>query len=271
MTLSHIVTKIGPSEAESLLAQNTHNRRLNANTVETYAHAMSRGEWQFDGAPIRISDEDVLLDGQHRLRAVILSDTVQEFSIWRGVPSTSQDTMDIGRKRTLADALVLRGNKNAVALSALSYIAMAWDSGTRGPSLVSAKANVQIPECLAFIEANPSLADAALLGKQLSKSFPGQTRIWSLAAYLFYRVDATDAEYFFDKLRNGDGLAADSPILLLRNSMDRFNKTVTSDASPTYVLAILIKAWNLFRTGATAQRLVFKAGGAKQEKFPEPV
>lgn len=271
MTLTHTIEVIDPATAESLLALNSKNRRLNSSTVSVYARAMKLKEWNFDGAPIRISKDNVLLDGQHRLHAVIMSGTSQQFSVWRGMESETQHTMDLGRRRSLADALTLAGETNTTVLAATTYLLMKWDSGIRGSSLSAQATPPQIPEALDYIENTPGIREAVANGRKLGQKFPGSPRVWSLAYALFARIDQDDADYFFHRLYTGEELASDSPILLLRNSLDRFKSSITSTVTPAYTLAIIIKAWNLYRKGVTAERLYFSAGGAKAEKFPEPV
>jgi hypothetical protein len=38
-----------------------------------------------------------------------------------------------------------------------------------------------------------------------------------------------------------------------------------------FLTAIMIKAWNAYRRGDSIGLLSFKSGGAKPERFPEPV
>jgi len=37
------------------------------------------------------------------------------------------------------------------------------------------------------------------------------------------------------------------------------------------IIALVLKAWNAYRSGETIQLLRFKVGGAHPEKFPEPI
>ena len=50
----------------------------------------------------------------------------------------------------------------------------------------------------------------------------------------------------------------------------RPGKTVRGQRSETYLTAILIKAWNAYRSGEEVGVLRFRPGGAHPEKFPEP-
>lgn len=71
-TMFEAVT-ITPELAEGLLAMNTENRRLRPSHVAYLARAIERGEWQMPPDAIMVSDSGKLLNGQHRLTAVVRS------------------------------------------------------------------------------------------------------------------------------------------------------------------------------------------------------
>lgn len=62
---------ITPETAKSWLLKNVHNRPLRDGLVTTYATDMANEQWQSNGESIKFSSEGELLDGQHRLAAVI--------------------------------------------------------------------------------------------------------------------------------------------------------------------------------------------------------
>ena len=62
---------ITPSEASKYLANNPANRRLSESEVETLAADMREGRWCITHQGIAIGKTGRLLDGQHRLAAVI--------------------------------------------------------------------------------------------------------------------------------------------------------------------------------------------------------
>ena len=62
---------ITPKMASAYLEMNTNNRRLRINAVNYLANAIKRGEWQTTHQGIAISHSGVILDGQHRLNAIV--------------------------------------------------------------------------------------------------------------------------------------------------------------------------------------------------------
>jgi hypothetical protein len=72
---------------------------------------MRRGEWRVNGEAIKISRDGKILDGQHRLMAVLEADVAIETLVITGLEPEAQETMDQGRARSLADVFKLRGEK----------------------------------------------------------------------------------------------------------------------------------------------------------------
>jgi len=108
------IRRIGPEEAQGLLLLNRRNRRLFPSSVLVYAKDMEGGLWKDTGTNAITIWEDTetgectLVDGQHRLHAVIESGTTQKFQIVHRASCeiSLQDlygAIDQGRIRTFID------------------------------------------------------------------------------------------------------------------------------------------------------------------------
>lgn len=87
--------------AAKMLEKNTDNyRKINMTTVHRYARKMECGYWQENAEPIHFSKSGKLLNGQHRLRAIIESHTTQRMLV---VFDVDADVYDTGRNRTLRE------------------------------------------------------------------------------------------------------------------------------------------------------------------------
>lgn len=95
--------------AYAILEHNICNRVLRQGTINGYVKDMKSKMWTFCSAMLVLSDEGVLLDGQHRLYAIIESGEAQEFTIVYGLHQDIQKYIDIGPGRSLADVLKLDG------------------------------------------------------------------------------------------------------------------------------------------------------------------
>jgi hypothetical protein len=80
---------------------------------------------------------------------------------------------------------------------------------------------------------------------------------------------SNDAEFFFQRLADHQGLVKGDPVYELRRATDN-SKSVRGQRSERYLTAITIKAWNAYRDGTQIGLLTFRPGGEKPERFPEP-
>ncbi len=95
---------VTPPLAEMYLERNGRNRNIRPDVVSNYARDMSAHRWQITGEAIKLDADGNLLDGQHRLRAVIKSGETVTMLVIEGLPPEAQRVMDSGKPRTAGDA-----------------------------------------------------------------------------------------------------------------------------------------------------------------------
>lgn len=107
------LVNVTPELAALWLEKNTGNRPMRRHLVLRLRDAFSRGEYVQTHQGIAFSDEGVLLDGQHRLKAIseLGNGAVFPMLVSRGLASESFKTMDIGAIRNDADALQIKDRK----------------------------------------------------------------------------------------------------------------------------------------------------------------
>jgi hypothetical protein len=98
---------VTPELATKWLEGNVHNREIRQGVVARYAADMKAGEWMLTHQGIAFDDEGTLIDGQHRLWAVIESGVTVRTLVTRGADLASQLVIDDHLKRTALDAFVL--------------------------------------------------------------------------------------------------------------------------------------------------------------------
>ena len=125
---------ITPEIAKELLKLNVSNRPLNQVTVDWYARQMINGQWTISGQTISISDKNTLIDGQHRLAAVVKSGKEIMLNVAYNVPFESFVNYDSVRSRGLSDVFAIENilnyksissiisKYNALSLGQLSYL-----------------------------------------------------------------------------------------------------------------------------------------------------
>jgi hypothetical protein len=118
---------ITPAAAAKMLQRsNFRNRNLNNRQVDQIAQSMQLGRFKLNGETIKLDDQGNVFDGQHRLHAIIKSQIPVRICVARNLDQSVFDTVDKGRKRTDADILGIKNEKNTATLSAALRIVNAY-------------------------------------------------------------------------------------------------------------------------------------------------
>ena len=91
---------ITPNMAKELLRLNKGNRPIHKSNLEYLTRQMAGGHWVYNGAPIIMSSDGALLDGQHRLLACINADRAFVSDVTYGISREAFQTLDTGARRT---------------------------------------------------------------------------------------------------------------------------------------------------------------------------
>lgn len=280
MAITTKVEKVGPEQAEAFLDTMKANRKLSSNRVTMLANQMRDGLWVFDGSPIRFNDDGELVDGQHRMWAIVESGKEFEFLIIRGVERKAMATMDTGKNRSFTDILAINnpGLNDVAPIAAFTQMLYRWLDGRRGIALVTSRSGS------AQTVANQTLLDFFTQNKEriVEVSYKARNKPYSIrgispsvtavAIWECEQIDAADTADFYTKLSTGAGLDEGSPILALRNYVMRAiaGADRRSVIEADLALALTFKAWNAYRDGLFVKQLSYKRGGSSPEAFPEP-
>jgi hypothetical protein len=99
------VETITPTQAEAYLTKNQNNRRVRQTAVDAYAADMKEGRWRLHHQGIAFSTTGRLLDGQHRLMAIVKAGIAVPMMVSWNVDESTFTVIDHGRKRDAGDAL----------------------------------------------------------------------------------------------------------------------------------------------------------------------
>lgn len=105
MKQSTVIETITPDKARFYLQFNTNNRPLRASHIKALAFDMMNGDWQVTHQGIAFDTTGRLIDGQHRLYAIIESGISIQIPITRGCSSSSFSILDRGANRSPSDIL----------------------------------------------------------------------------------------------------------------------------------------------------------------------
>lgn len=257
--------RVTPGVAREWLACNTHNRTLKETGLSKLVTSMERGDWLFNGDPIRFDETGTLIDGQHRLHACVQAEMPIDVLVVSGLPATAQDTVDTGIQRKLADSLRLRGETNSNELAAAINFLWRYENGrVRENSSVAPS----MQQALAFVDQRPRLRSSV---NATAHRAWGSKRAAAVAHYLVAALSQQDSEAFFEGVFTGVNLGSHDSRLRLRERITQLSRDRETNRSPAHVLALYLKAWNDFVTGRECKTLRWRVGGAAPETFPEPI
>lgn len=272
---SYATETISPELAERYLGENKQNRSLKTRYVRKLTGAITRGEWVLNGESIKFDVDGNLIDGQHRLAAVIEANQTIESLVVRNASREAQETVDVGLKRSLADALKIRGelshSHTAAAIGWFYRMQKGMSArvtgpgakGTGGPDYPS------VQQGIAILESNPGLRESRAMGSRLNAHLGIPTGLATALYYTFSSIDNQDSEVFFEYLVGGANLGEKDPIHILRETLLRYNGQRPKPQQLMYA-AVIIKGWNFYRKGQDVSRITWSPGGSRREPFPTP-
>ena len=262
------IIHLTPELAEQLVKRNVKNRDIKKTNYQTVLRAIRNGEWELNGEAIKIDKNGYILDGQHRIHAVIETGIAITTFLIEGLEPDTRVTMDSGKSRSIADFLKMDGEKEPFTLAAILRRVFILDHhGLRQATVASYPTTNK--EVLAFFDENQWIRELSSPAKKIGARAKLPGSLTGLLMVAFSRIDDEDSEFFFERLYDGANLPAGHPILALKEVLDRVHG-LKGTTTQTYLAALVIKAWNKYRAGESIKMLTYRPGGANPESFPEP-
>lgn len=271
------VVEVTPDQAEKWLqsAAGLPQRAITTRRVAAYASAMSRGQWRVTHQSIALDPDGVLIDGQHRLSAVVMSRKTVPMSVAFDVPRESFDVLDTGFARTASSILHIGGYNDANGVAAASRAFMIYKEidGTRRVPSADVRSQFSARDVLDFMETEngehmrANMRPGAVIGKALNKY---GARTWIAAALTL--IDETNPlpdtrEEFVNKWETGEMLSAGAPVLTLRRWMTSEYGYGRADRGYRGIVGIAaaVRAWNAFTSGHDLALIRIRPG---KERWP---
>jgi hypothetical protein len=257
---------IDPSMAKEWMAtSNINNRKLRPNIVNKYADAMLRKQWIYNAESIKFDKNGVLIDGQHRLQAVIKSNVPLFTQVTTGLSHEAFDTIDDGAPRRAADLIYRAGIKNANSVTSIAKAIVCTDRGYgiyHAVQMALVSKTDQIDFCL---DNDVKLQEAHRLSKIANAGCPIVLSAWGIAIYLIDREYGSEiVEEFINGAVNGSPYPKD-PRNTLRRWVIKTRQASSGQLSSVIQLAHLIKAFNYWMNGRTVIKYI---DWSKEKPYP---
>lgn len=274
---------ITPEMAVKMLEANKGNRPISDVTVKQYASDMLAGRWRTSGNTISPAPSGNLLNGQHRLWAIVESGKPQEFIL---VTEDEEDLIgiyDIGRGRTGSAILKMAGVRNNAVAHGIAGKYLMYRKSLNLDLPKNAPDELKWPltkpwlatmitktEPINYaIEHNEELQKFMVYSEQFQKEFRSGKVWYASVAYILSHTSKHPCERWGDEFHEGvitgSNLTEGDPRLALRRYVTR-NPSAQTLWENQERIAIGIIAWNRWLTGKDSKLLRFGKSG-----LPMPV
>jgi hypothetical protein len=242
-TIAFDIEAIDPARAARYLEHNIRNRRLSQAHIEAIARDLAQDRWMFNAQPICFANNGRLLNGQHRLRAVIRAGRPIEVPVVRGLDEAAYATYDSHPKRRadLGDPLETFGDQ-ALAHAMANLL---WRHERKALAIGNAKATAA--EVQQIVRQHPRLLILRSFARKMGHF--GRASVIGYAAYVMERDNADLASRFLTALETGADQGPGHPILALRGTLQGLR---ASKASQGEQLAALLGGWERFKARAVS-------------------
>lgn len=269
--MRHEVVTVTPEVASEWLGRPlAQQRTISRNDVAKYERAMREGRWREPSLdPIAFTEEGLLLNGQHRLAALIKAGMSIEMLIVHDVPGDLFPTIDTGRRRQASQFVRL---PNATALASTTRLVL-WYHKRRmadprhpmspvGPSAVG----FDTDEILAFIEGEwGETLQASVHEARMAARYSGVPTSVMGAVLVIARMEGADPlllEEWIQGLTEGIGLTEDDPRRRLRQRLLDTSSSAHIRRSVVAVWMLTVRAFNAWMQGRPVKTLKYEAGDA---------
>lgn len=240
------VVEITPETARNWLSRNIGNRPASPAHIAKLEKAIRDGNWKMTGDPIRFSKTGKLLDGQHRLSAILNSGITVTCVVMHGLDDEIFDVLDSGKGRQKSDVLFIELGlpvETCKMLASATTWIIDYEKEQFGFPGKADKAEV-----MAFVQAHPLTIVAAEYAQSLPRNCPVTRSIAATFYYYASQSSAAKAERFLERFMIG---AVDGPkdsLLHLRTRC--FSGAVARrPMHRSQVLSSLIRIWNSEQRG----------------------
>lgn len=252
---------------------NDRNRKIRQTKVTDFQTTMDSGYWRLQG-PLLFTESGELVDGQHRLKALLQSSLPSMTFLIQVVREEDADeanaAVDAGTPRNLIDFLHFRGVPNAERVAPMMKLERNFRIA-KSPFQESTFKRHQILQLWQVVGEDTLKQVFDLVPRALHRRLAVQRPVLDWFAYQLYQIDRGDAGLFLGLLDDPSALKkVDAPYVLREMLTDmalRRQRDNTLSAPAIEHGTMLIKGWNLYYKGQPASKP--KLRYRPREDFPE--
>lgn len=232
--------------AEWIRSNLPENRRVSKALVARFKRDMLAGNWRFTHQGIAFDRDGRLVDGQHRLLAIIESGVSAKMMVTVGVPQDAMVGIDTGKSRRDVDVLYIDGHpwvsKDHIAIARMVH-------GNGVPAT-----NLSPQELLGIVQTHREAIEFSMLCRRTIHRGIGSAPVRAAIASAFYHENQDVLVGFMAVLESGitEDPARDSVVILLR---DWLGKVPVSGMGQMARSEIYLKTQRAIKAYAGRERL----------------
>lgn len=234
--------------------KNVQNRRARPGQIKRIADEMERGAFRFTHQGLAWSASGHLIDGQHRLRAIVKTNTSHRFLVSEGWTADVRPVLDTGEARQLRDHLRIMGVMGAGDVDDYSdLIAVTVNGIQRYAHRESARTSFAAAEKIIdahkaglrwLIERAPHTRGGDAPGGAITAAF----------VYAYPRA-APVLDKAWEDLITGAGLRKGDPMIVLRDLINKKHGAMQGDTARALVFRKVLSVLYLRLRGEKREKL----------------
>jgi len=269
------VHDITPDMAKTILTyRNKNNRKYRYNQLAKLSDAIEKGEWKVTNQGLAFDKEGNLIDGQHRLAAVLQTRKTVPMMVATNMPADIFNVVDSGCKRTTGDALDILGSENGLVVSGAIKIFICYqkfpEASWSGTAIVQPTA-IEITDI--YKQRSDEIEALLSVIKTKHKRFKCFAPSLGLAlSMLLLDSGWSDVQIweFWDAVTLGANLSSDSVILSFRNQLSDPFFRKRHYGTQRYMLNAFIKCFNSYITRESVSKFIAPRPNTKLYKIQKP-
>jgi len=241
------VMQMTPEKAKQILvAKNRNNRSIRPSNLKRLTSAIENGEWKITNQGIAFDEEGNLIDGQHRLAAILQTGKTVPILVGTNMDPRIFDCVDTGAARTAGDGIDILGSTHGKTIAAAIktyYLYNKWPKRPWSSTVTPTSAQI-----VQIYEERKDVFEAVLsvLAKK-HKNF----RCFPKSVGLCFSMACLDAGWsdiqiweFWDAVTLGANLTPDSAVLSFRNQLNNVEYRKRGWYASRFILNAFIVCFN---------------------------
>lgn len=259
------IEEIDPALAGLLLQANVRNRPISSVHVAALVRDMLSGNWRLTHQGIALDCDGRLVDGQHRLSAIVASGTTQKMTVTYNVEPDAFHSIDVGiQPRSIAQiAGLIRGTKQStLSVSAVKIVWHVLEANQHAPVRVS-WTEAEVFSVLDVFEADIAWVTGRIKNTTLIRQGP-------VVAALAYAAPCAREEIadFIDRMVSREGLT--KTMAAFWKALERMGSAKNHGDKIT-MFTVTLRALMLHIKGEDTARMYATSNGAGVQQLDQPV